>query len=154
MKKIAVLMDSTRPSQKSCSAIESLNLISADYTNTDAVIFAKHHSIPPIVPRFGIMHEGMAYFYDAYFFATDVPTAMSSLEFPMAKKRFFYLWDLEWLSLDWPHSQLKKVYMNENIELIARSKSHFNLISCVWKKPVAIMENFDKNKIDELTNGD
>ena len=150
MKKIAILLDSTRPSQKSISAIKSLNSISSEYSNTDTTIFCKHHSIPAIIPRFGIMHEAMAYFHDAYFFSTDISTTMSMIKFPQAKKRFFYVWDLEWLSLDWPFAQLKEPYLNQDVELIARSKSHYDLISSVWKSPVAIMKDFNKDTVQEL----
>ena len=104
-------------------------------------ITSKYYDISPIV------------FYREYYpvIAKSLETAQRLLSSPAPIKKFFYVNNLEWLySRNNNYDELSEIYANDNIELIARSEYHFDLLQKSWKKPVAIIEDFNYIKVLEL----
>ena len=68
-----------------------------------------------------------------------------------SKKRFLYLYHLDWPyinNLQFIH--IKRILLNDNIELIARSESHSKLIENLFKKPKYIMAEWDYKTLIEI----
>ena len=84
--------------------------------------------------------------------ATCVSTASKLLDFP-SQKKFFYVWDLEWIR----NMQIKryedyvKTYTDKNMTLIARSESHAKIISNCFNTDVEhILHDFNIQKLLEI----
>ena len=72
-----------------------------------------------------------------------------------AKKRFLYLYHLEWPYINnLMFGHLNKILLNDNIELIARSKTHARLVEQLFKKPKYIMPEWDFNILVEINNNE
>lgn len=99
--------------------------------------------------NFATMQSNELYSYDGIGIATDISTAEKLLHSPSLKKRYLYLWDLEWLR----HPQkvyhdFAKIYRNKEIKIIARTKDHADLIeNCFNVKVKYIADNFKIEKI-------
>ena len=59
-----------------------------------------------------------------------------------AKKKYFYIQDLEWISNN-ASFKINDMIYNSDIELIAPSQTYSNIIERTWKKPIAIVEDFN-----------
>jgi len=64
--------------------------------------------------------------------------------------KYFYVWNLEWTLADIPWQLLCGSYQDDDIELIARSSYHAEIIAQLWKNPYAIIEDFDYESINTL----
>jgi hypothetical protein len=70
--------------------------------------------------------------------ATSLSTARKLAGFPAARRRLFYLWDLEWLRMrERPFHALHAVYGDGRLELVCRCEDHRKLVEDVWCRPVA-----------------
>ena len=88
--------------------------------------------------------------------ATNINTPQMLVKMPRPTKKYFYVWDLDWVYLyqSPPYNVLQSVYQNDDIELIARSERHYDVIARMWKPPQCIMESFDHEKLMEIFRGD
>ena len=85
-----------------------------------------------------------ALYFDDILITDELTEAPALLNIPNARKRFIYLYHLEWPYIQNTHfKQLESILINDNIELIARSESHSQLISQLFKKPKYIMPEWD-----------
>ena len=85
----------------------------------------------------------------------DLMRSQDSVYTTYAKKRFLYLYHLDWPYIqDIRFAHLKKVLMNDNICLIARSDSHASLIEQHFKKPDYIMPEWDYKTLIEIDNNE
>ena len=68
-----------------------------------------------------------------------------------AKKRYIYLYHLEWPFINGlKFAHLARVFLNDSVELIARSQEHFELIEHLFKRPKHIMQEWDYTKLIEI----
>jgi hypothetical protein len=89
--------------------------------------------------------------YDGVLISTSLPTTVILGSNIRAKKKYFYVYDLEWMFLQKPiFKQINGLYNNPDIELIARSQSHYDLLTKLWKEPVAIVDNFKYTDLMKL----
>ena len=154
MKKISVMVDSLNRSQLSLSLITSFNELSDSRNDLDTIVFYRNPTIAPITPLFSCMSDAEAWGYDGCVIATDLKTAKSLIDVTGPTKKYFYIWDLEWLSKkDFFYDEMFDIYNSEELELIARSKHHSELISRCWKKPSMVMEDFEKQKLLDICGG-
>tara|TARA_B100000745_G_C19904521_1_gene303160 strand:+ start:113 stop:571 length:459 start_codon:yes stop_codon:yes gene_type:complete len=85
----------------------------------------------------------------------DLSEAQSLPHIPNAKKRFLYLYHLEWSYIpDLHFNQLQPILLNDDIELIARSDSHAKLISELFKEPKYIMPEWNYKTLIEIDNNE
>ena len=147
MKKIGVLINNLGPSQLAYYLIKNGNKF---VKNGDKDLIAFFYEIVPecMRPNFSLMNLSEAYNYNGILVATDANSASRIIEFPGTTNRFFYVWDLEWVRF--PNKQfedLSIIYNNDKLPLIARSKTHYDLLKKIWKEPIGICENA---KIEDL----
>ena len=60
--------------------------------------------------------------------------------------------DLEWLYQRAPYSAFENIYLNEEVEIVARSQEHSDIIESCWKKPSTIIEEFDHEAISRFVS--
>jgi hypothetical protein len=85
--------------------------------------------------------------YKGSLVATSLSTANKLLHLSGTKKKYFYVWSLEWIFLDASHrryEELASIYQNSKLKLIARSAEHATAIENAWQRAVyGIVENVD-----------
>ena len=151
MKKIGVIVKNLGKSQLSETLVECFNSISKSSESMDTILFYGKVPFVGTVPLFSCMEQTEVWGYEGYVIATCLDTAETLLKVTGPTKKFFYVWDLEWTRGDaHQYSRIKSIYENEDIELIARSRHHAELISTYWKRPVAIIKDFDEKALLSL----
>ena len=151
MKRIGVMADELGASQLSECLLESFNSICESDVDADTIVFYKKHPILRAVPLFSCMEQTEVWGYEGVVVATCLSSAETLLQITGPTKKFFYVWDLEWTrKAGQKYSKLKSVYDNPNIHLIARSEHHAKIIEACWKKPLAIIKDFDAQALLSL----
>jgi len=149
--KLGIMIDSLGASQLACTAISEINKANSfkDFYVDINVFFHKNDKM--LLPsRFAIFQEQQAWGFDGPVFATELSNAKTLLNCPCPTKKFFYVWDLEWIYNMFYYEVLAEIYLNPNLHLVARNQYHFNFIKNCWKEPVAIIEDFNHEKIIKL----
>lgn len=82
-----------------------------------------------------------------YHIATCLYSAKSMLLNPKIKIVYFYVWDLEWVYGVHEYEDIKNIYTNKRIELVARSEDHSKSIYDSWNIKARIAYNFDLDNI-------
>ena len=147
-----VIVDYLGLSQKSIEITKELNKIDKLSDYWDVVVFFRSFGRIMKPPKFALLPEEELWGFNAPVISTDLKTTDSLLKCFSPTKKFFYLFDLEWISNRYSIDYLSSIYLNEELELIARSKNHARIIESCWKKPIAIIENFNYEQITELLN--
>lgn len=85
--------------------------------------------------------------FDGLLISTDLLTA--SIIKKCKSKKILYLWDLEWLRGKGNYFANVEILTDLNLELICRSKSHFDAIKNYCGKDANIIPNFNLKTIIE-----
>jgi len=151
MIKAGILTTRIDSSQSGFHITNTLNEICLKEVNTDIIVFVREFSAPPLIPLFATLQESEAWGFDGPLIATSIETAATLLKITGPAKKYFYIWDLEWMRMNsFTHKSLSRIYNNEKLELIARSERHSEIISKCWRKPSHIMEDFSRSKLLEI----
>jgi len=142
--KAGILVNRIDSSQMGFNIVNSINHISENMVNVDIIVFTRDPSAPPITPLFASMPESEVWGFDGPVISTNLETTSVLLSATGPTKKYFYIWDLEWMRAEsFTHKDFSKIYNNENVELIARSKRHQDIIGKCWKYPSHIMNDFN-----------
>lgn len=99
-----------------------------------------------IKPNFSMMQLVEAYSFQGTAVATDYDTLQKLINMPGPNRKFYYAFDLQWLRQQ-PRPQyesLMMLYRHPEIEVVARSKSHKDIIENNFNlSNVKISEDFD-----------
>lgn len=144
---LAVLVDRFSISQMTVCMIHNLNELCKDH---NVFLFYNELSDFTFKNKFSILPMREMYTYDGHIIATCEYTARQLLHSFCAKRKFFYIWNFEWNNVR-DYDKTYKVYLDEQIELIARSRYHKKLIEYCWKKPL-IIEDFNHEQLIHLFN--
>ena len=140
-------LNGSQQSYKLCQAANTM--VMEDIA--DIIVFHDEWDVSPIDTTFMMLQKQHMWSYEGVLVATDIRSAEQVIKSPGPCKKYFYLWNLEWLYIpEFPNSRLSNVYQNPNIDLIVRSEYHANLVTKCWKKPTHIIEDFDKNELAKI----
>lgn len=145
--KISAIIDNLGPSQNAFYMIKEFNKMAADYTFSCSA-FINRITSPVIKPLFSC--PIVAYFsgYNGVAIATTIREAVSILNSSNNSKKYLYLWDLEWIYRPQQYEYVYNVIADPRLKLIARSKSHAQLIEGFCNKsPCGIVNNWNKNQL-------
>ena len=147
---IGVLTDKIQFNQQSIFLVKNFNQLNE--TNNCCIFCNEMHNRPVDV-HFNIMQQTKSYCFQGTLI-TDSLLLTQSLHYNIyTKKKYYYVWNLDWIHLEkLRFSQLKIPFYNNEIELIARSQSHAEVLEQLFKKPKYIMEDWDwkvLKRIDE-----
>jgi hypothetical protein len=148
-----IIVDSLGISQLALQLITELNKINRLNYYMDVIVFYHKYDVLLKSPHFAMLQEQEMWGYDAPVIATTLATANRLLHSVKPTKKFFYVWDLEWTYKTYETAALADIYCNPNIELIARSESHYNILSQCWKKPAYILEDFNYEQFASIVGG-
>lgn len=151
-KQAGILIDRMNLSQLGVKLSVALNEIEVDYTDLDVILFNGTQETLPTIARFALMQQCEAWDLAAPVMATSLNTAQMLLKMPCPTRKYFYVYNLEWIYLQNtpPYSALQSVYQNDDIELIARSDSHYDVLKRCWKEPIATIEDFDYKQLAQI----
>ena len=127
--------------QQSVFLIKNLNELNKMY---GCCIFCNEMYQRPLDIHINIMQQIKSYSFPGVLI-TDSLLLTQSMHYNIhVKKKYYYVWNLDWVHLEnLRFGQLKIPFYNDEIELIARSQSHANLLEKLFKKPKYIMEDWD-----------
>ena len=151
--KVNILVPELGPSQRNYYLIRNLNHHLEQKGNINNVnVFAENLSRFCLTPAFAVMNVAEAWGQPGNFVATSLSTASKLMTYPMAKRKFFYVWDLEFLRGEQrSYDNYAPVYLNKDFELICRSKEHADIIYNSFNLVVDhVVENFELNKLFEI----
>ena len=147
---IGILKTSLQNIDKDFFAIHNLNKLTE--TTTSSCLFCDNINDGfPLQISTNVLHRSHAFYFNGILITDDLTRSQDFINTTYAKKRFLYLYHLEWPyinNLQFAHIQ--RSMLNNNIELIARSQSHAELIESLFKKPKYIMPEWDYKTLIEV----
>jgi len=148
-----ILVSELGPSQMNYFLIRNVNHFHANNPNSNIQVFTENLSRFCLQPHFGVMNVSEAWGQSGPFIATNISTASKLTTYPLSKKKFFYIWDLEWLRPQYRvYDMYSPFYLDPTLELICRSEEHKKLTENAFNRDVKhIIENFDIDKLNEIT---
>ena len=149
MNKLGFAVNNLGASHLAYCLLRNIKSFMEERYDTDIIVFYENLVPPCIPPSCAVMQIHEAFGYDGTLVATSLSTAEKLLRFPGPKARAFYVWDLEWLRMPQKSfEELRSVYGNPELTLLARSLDHAEILADVWNRPVeAIVEDFDLKTI-------
>ena len=113
-------------------------------------------------PNFPSLHIAEAWTQEGSMIATSESTAEKLIGFPGADKKYFYVWDLEWLRWEPPRIRFGNLgyspyapYLNPDLEIICISKYPADIIKNNFNIEVKyIVDDFNIQDIMEIVNGE
>ena len=143
-------------SQSNLRLILNINKFLKDRSDTDICVFYENKIRPCYPLNFATTGIVDAWNYSGNLIATNLSTANWILNFPKVKNKYFYVFDLEWINMpNKKYKDLSKVYQNESLKILTRSREHADQIEQVWGRPVrAVTKEFDINEIAKIVKED
>ena len=147
---IGILKTEVNNTDRDFFAVKNLNQLVN--TTTNACLFCNHINNEFQLPVLtNVLQRSHCYSFNGILITDDLIRAQDLIHTTYAKKRFLYLYHLDWpfiTQLQFHH--INSIFFNDNIELIARSVSHAKLIEDLFKKPKYIMKEWDYQTLMEL----
>ena len=147
---ISAVLDDLGPSQRAFYFIKSFNELARD-PNFSCSAFVFNIGVPVTKPLFSC--SSIAFFSD--YFGSAIASTLAEAEMLLKSnnnsKKYLYLWDLEWLTRPMNYSQACEILLDKRLKIIARSKSHAQIIENFCnKKPIGIVEDWNKEQLLKL----
>lgn len=148
-----IVVDALGISQMSLQLITELNKLNKLDYYLDVIVFYHRYDTLLKSPHFAMLQEQEMWGYDAPVMATTLATAHRLLHSAKPTRKLFYVWDLEWMFKTYETSALAKIYCNPAIDLVARSSTHYDILTKCWKKPAYILEDFNYEQLASVFGG-
>lgn len=149
-----VLVSDLSASQQNFYLISNVNLMHQQVPGLNIQVFCENILPFCIKPNFSVMNVSEAWGQPGPFVATNFSTAAKILNYPLATKRLFYVWDLEFLrgGAYRMYDLYAPTYLNKNLELVCRSEEHRNMVENAFNREVKhIIPNFNMNDFLDIS---
>lgn len=154
--KIGFLLSNLGATQSAFRIIYNTNIICSKRYDVDIVVFYENAMKACYATNFATTNIVDAWSYPGNIISTNLNTAYKSLRFPGAKRKYFYVVDLEWINI--PNKQYEKlaeIYQSQSIQLITRSQEYANRIEEAWARPVrGIVREFNIDEFIKIISED
>ncbi len=147
---IGFLVRAVSMSQEGLLLIHECNKLLEKQRDTEINIFYEDYDRIPIKPEFSLMQNRHAWGYTGTLISTDLHTTEVLAHLAGPRRKLFYVWNLEWLYSHNMYVSYSKLYQSPDIDLIARTQSHADIITKLWKEPKYIMEDFDHEQLARI----
>ena len=121
-----------------------------DTTDINPFLFYEVYGKIPHFPKFCMQQTCLSWNFKGVLLSTSASLTHKLKTCIHAKKKLFYVWNLEWISNLNTYTYYRDVFMDEDVDLIARSEYHAELISQVWRKPKYIVDNFNHEQLKRI----
>lgn len=145
--KVAVAVCDLAPSQLNFLVIKNGNDWLAENPRDDYLVLYQRLAAACMPMNFASMQIIEGWGLDGVLVATSLSTAENIIKFPSATKKFFYVWDLEWIRQHNTYRYFQDIYGNKELNLISRSKDHAKAIKHAWNRDSIIIEDFNLKEI-------
>lgn len=150
--KLGILTNSVDASQHGYLLCREMNKICSEKGDLTVAAFYHEYGKITTLPLFPIMQSVHSWGFDGVFMSTCIQTTRNLLKIPSLLPKFFYVWNLEWIHNPGIYKDLLDIYNNDEVELVARSESHYEILTRCWKEPKFIIEDYDyETVIREIT---
>ena len=154
LKTLSVFLKNTGSSQLAFYVIEELNELCKNNPSIDPVVFCENQHKNCIPPNFSIMDMSESWGARGDKIATSLSTAQCLIDTPCSGKKFFYVWDLEWINHSRKVQEYEEycgIYCNDSIEIISRSDSHKSILENSFNRKINhVIPDFNIDKILEV----
>ena len=139
---LGILKSSLQNTDKDFFMIHNLNKLV--HTSTNSCVFCDEAGNATTSLLTNVLQRIQILYFNGIVITDDLTEAQSLIHIPNAKKRFLYLYHVEWPYINNLHfKHLDSVFLHDHIDLIARSDSHAKLIEQVFKAPKYVMPEWD-----------
>ena len=147
---IGIVKNNIQVQARDIMAIENINQLND--SNVNSCLFCNHvDQFFPLEINTTVLQKAQVLDFDGIVLTDDLLVAQELVNLPYARKRYLYFYDLDWKYINnFAFTHISNLVFNDNIELIARSKSHYDLIKKLFKKPSYIMEEWDYKTMQEI----
>lgn len=115
------------------------------------VVFNNKFNSVDMNHKYYILHISQAKYFKGYLFVFDMKSAMITQQFPAPKKQIMFIDENQWASkADVPYVFWKKIYLNQEFDFVTKNKELFDVFELCWKKPLAIVNDYDHRGINEI----
>tara|TARA_R110000824_G_scaffold208575_1_gene394412 strand:- start:2623 stop:3081 length:459 start_codon:yes stop_codon:yes gene_type:complete len=148
---VSALVKDLAPSQNTFYLIKAFNSMIKN-TDISTSVFFHRQAVPPVRTLFSCRSTYCLSSYHGKVISTSLEETQTSLKASNNSDKFYYVWDLEWLHNPVNFGTVIKIMRDSRLKIIARSKSHAEVIENFSNKEViGIVDNWDMNKILEIT---
>lgn len=152
--RLGILLGDTTAGQLAYFAISQINEAVKKSSKDDFVIFFENATPCVIQPLCATMNSSEIWNFDGVLLSTTVSNTLTSLKAITPKRKYFYVWDLEWNrnhGKDFESSI--GAYTNPEISLIARGSDHAKAIENYCNKKVCgSVSNFNLKQLMDVIN--
>jgi len=152
LKNINILVPNTGASQLSFFVIKELNSLTKTRPEIDSILFYENKHKNCLPTNFSVMQISEAWGQSEAIIATTLSTARKLQKIP-ARKKIFYVWDLEWIrdSSQKSYEKYSNVYGDKSLTLVARSEHHKLAIENAFNRTVEhVVSDFNMQNILEI----
>ena len=152
--KLGIILNDMSANQLAYHAISSINKEVKRTNKNDYVLFFENASSIVIPPSCACMNSSEIWNFDGVLISTTVSSTLSSINAVTPKKKYFYVWDLEWNRRHGNDFEyMIDAYAHPEISLIARSHDHARAIENYCNKKVkGTVPNFNIKQIMDVIN--
>tara|TARA_R100000963_G_C4588115_1_gene66385 strand:+ start:80 stop:538 length:459 start_codon:yes stop_codon:yes gene_type:complete len=151
---IGLLAGTVYDSPKNILAIKNLNALNEHGVQSCLFcdIVERNFSVPV---KTNALQRAQAFNFNGTIITQELPLVQDLKNIVYATKRYIYLYDMDWMRIkDLQFSHIRETLLHEDIDIVVRSDSHYEIVSRLFKTPVAIMKYWDVNLLKELdSNG-
>ena len=147
---ISAIVPDLSMSQNSFYLIKEFNKCLSN-TDLSMGVFHLRAAIPPIQPLFSCKNVAFLNTYHGAIISTRIEEANIILKSTCKHDRYLYLWDLDWLENAVYFSTAMQTMRDEKLKIIARSKSHAEVIRNFCNRDVCgIVDNWNMDQLLEI----
>ena len=151
---IGILKTEIKTIHRDYFVVDNLNKLT--YTTTNNSLFCNDvHPNFPLYINTNMLQRVSAHSFSGILITDELNLTQDLINITYAKKKFLYLYNLDWMYVQNPQfSFLKSALLNDRIELIARTKQHFDIIQGLFKTPKYIMSEWDYKTLIEIDSNE
>ena len=132
----------SNPSEETVKKISKLGSTGAQYCVFSADPLPEKS---PTIPQYQPLR---AYNFKGMLLATDLRTADFAVNIQLPSKKFFYITSMEWVKVPaLEYKSLKKLYLNDDMDLIVTNSQDYKTITNLFKKPKHIVEDWNFSEL-------
>lgn len=145
---IGIIVDNVINSPQMYVLFRELNKLAKEQ---DCYLFANVVESLPMNHNFAILQQIEALHHKGVLIATSMLNAQVVANSLTPSSKYYYVWGPEWKNLNqFGSQQLKNIYYNGEMKLIARSESHFQLLSSLFQTPHGVVYNWNVDQLKRV----
>lgn len=144
---IGIIVDDIESTPFMHTLFRELNKLSENY---DCYLFANQVKALPTHNNFCILQQIEALEHQGTLISTSLINTQILANSLTCEEKYYYVYDLDWTRMqNFNSKQLTTIFLNKDINLLARSESHYEVLRKNFKPPKGIIHNWNHQQIAE-----